>query len=107
MQLRQSAVSIKIFIRCTKIYLYLLFSNQEAIETAEVATRIVIFDYSKVVLSFNCFTVPMAGEKCFQPIEINSIEDTALIIYTHGSTGLPMGTCLSHKAILHQAMHFR
>lgn len=88
-------------------FTFICYWNSEAIELAEVQTKMVVFGRCKSAMPFSCFTVPMAEEKSFQPVEIDSVEDTALIIYTHGSTGLPMGTCISHQAVLHQAMHFK
>ncbi|GJQ77865.1 hypothetical protein Trydic_g16118 [Trypoxylus dichotomus] len=56
--------------------------------------------------SFQSFLRESQEEDTFEPAKIESDRDTAIIMFSSGTTGLAKGICLSHYAIIHQAMNF-
>lgn len=53
--------------------------------------------------TFADFLLPKPKEEeDFRPLPIQSIDDTAHIFFSSGTTGLAKGVCISHKALLNQ-----
>lgn len=77
----------------------------EAIKNAGVKTEMVVFGYASDQMMFLDFIKPFY-EDTFIPVAARDLKDTALIFYSHGSTNLPRGSCLSHYSILQQATSF-
>ena len=51
------------------------------------------------------FAALLAGEPVREAVAVGE-EDTAVILYTSGTTGRPKGAMLTHFGIVHSAMHF-
>lgn len=75
---------------------------ERAIEEAQLQTEIVVFGLSTMHSEFADFFAPKADEN-FQPIEVENNRETALILFSSGTTGMPKGICLSHYSLLGQA----
>lgn len=71
---------------------------EEAIENLKINTEIVVFEGE----TFENYLTETEEEVNYRPEEISSIEETAVIVFSSGSTGLPKGICLSHNALLGQ-----
>lgn len=73
-----------------------------AARDANVITEIVVIGDSDNNTKFSDFLKPCAEEKIFRPLSANDIMDTAVILFSSGTTGLPKGTCLNHYGLLSQ-----
>lgn len=77
---------------------------EEAIKMSGVTTEIVVFGTTNKYIPFADFTKPTGKEQEFKPKVAENIHDTALIMFSSGTTGLSKGICLTHYGILHQTM---
>ncbi|KAJ8939531.1 hypothetical protein NQ314_011098 [Rhamnusium bicolor] len=68
-----------------------------ALKNAELNTEIVVFGPSSNHTEFSHFTEPQDEEMEFKPITINSSAETAIIIFSSGTSGFPKGICLNHN----------
>lgn len=79
---------------------------EEAVKYNDIDVKIIVLDIKiDEYLSFDTFIRPLDSvqqENDFLPEKCENIKDTALIVYSSGSTGLPKGICLSHYGILCQ-----
>lgn len=81
-----------------------LFVSEEAfefvsncIEEADVKTELVVFGSIEGYSQFSEYLQTDDEEQNFRPVEVNEA-DTALILFSSGTTGLPKGICLSHRS---------
>ncbi|XP_044268934.1 4-coumarate--CoA ligase 1-like [Tribolium madens] len=77
---------------------------ENSIEQAEISCKIVIFGNSDTHQQFEEYLIPNSEEHDFRPVVV-SPEDTAVIFFSSGTTGLPKGICQSHYALLAQAVN--
>lgn len=77
---------------------------ETAIEQAEISCKIIVFGKSDQYQQFDEYLVPSEEENDFRPVDV-SPEDTAVIFFSSGTTGLPKGICQSHYALLAQAVN--
>ncbi|KAF2886022.1 hypothetical protein ILUMI_20152 [Ignelater luminosus] len=87
----------------------MIFAGPEAIELlensireSEITTEIIIFGKSTVYEEFSTFLDPSPEETNFVPYRPLNLNEIVAIAYSSGTTGLPKGVCISHKAILSQ-----
>ncbi|KAF2889523.1 hypothetical protein ILUMI_16650, partial [Ignelater luminosus] len=73
-----------------------------AVKEAQLQTEIVVFGLSTVHSEFADFFAPKENEN-FRPVEVENNKETALILFSSGTTGLPKGICLSHYSIMRQS----
>ncbi|KAF2894577.1 hypothetical protein ILUMI_11597 [Ignelater luminosus] len=73
---------------------------EQVIEQSELNIQIVVFGQTSKYLKYSDFLLPSPDENKFVPYEPNNIKDTAVIVFSSGSTGLAKGICLSHNALL-------
>lgn len=90
----------------------IIFVASEAVDTIEqiladleMDTEIVVFDETKKHSPFSAFLKPSEEEATFLPVPCKSIKDTAIIVFSSGSTGLPKGICLNHYSLLGQSQY--
>ncbi|KAF5307573.1 hypothetical protein FQR65_LT06791 [Abscondita terminalis] len=68
---------------------------------AIVNSCIVLVDSVKAqYTSFDEYLEPQADEDTFQPFTVTSLQDTAVIFFTSGTTGLPKGFTRSHLSLI-------
>ncbi|XP_076264000.1 luciferin 4-monooxygenase-like isoform X1 [Rhynchophorus ferrugineus] len=76
-----------------------------ALEEAALETELVIYgdDVDKSIhTAFTDFLEHHQDEEAFTPVEIDDICETAVIFFSSGTTGLPKGICVNHKALYSQ-----
>lgn len=74
-----------------------------AVEKASPHTEIIVFGETDQYISFSVFVEEKGDEeKSFIPVQVSSIEETAVIFFSSGTTGFPKGICVSHYALVMQ-----
>lgn len=61
---------------------------------------------SKDVLMLHSLEVP-EDVHTFKAVEVDTVNDTAFIYYSSGTTGLPKGVALTHRGALHGSAMFK
>ncbi|KAJ3649433.1 hypothetical protein Zmor_021774 [Zophobas morio] len=92
----------------------IIFSAPESIPTLEKVldetsanAEIVVFGQSDKHTQFFEFLKLHACEEGFQPVKIDNLDNTAVIHFSSGSTGLPKAVCLSHYDFIGQMLNMR
>lgn len=86
-----------------------IFVQVESIDLLERVTHTVSKDSELIVFGETLKHIPFSTlltsnhqEENFKPYEVKSIWDTAIILFSSGTSGLPKGICLNHYALLNQ-----
>ncbi|VEN41288.1 unnamed protein product [Callosobruchus maculatus] len=69
---------------------------------AGVEAEIIVFDETKDHTSFSELLQPHEGESDFVPDAVVGLDQTAVILFSSGTTGLPKGIMISHQALFLQ-----
>ncbi|KAJ8912282.1 hypothetical protein NQ315_016780 [Exocentrus adspersus] len=77
------------------------------LKESKVDTELVVFGNSGKYQNFSQYLEPSTQETEFQPVTINDIKETIIILFSSGTTGLPKGICLNHYGLLKQCSSFR
>lgn len=70
----------------------------EVLKRKKLKTTLVVFGTA----DFDIFLNSKEKEEAFRPLPIQSIDDTAHILFSSGTTGAAKGIKISHKALLNQ-----
>ncbi|XP_071052841.1 luciferin 4-monooxygenase-like [Onthophagus taurus] len=71
------------------------------IEKLSLDTKIVVFGETSKHISFDDLLTPLPEEeKNFKVYTTNNVFDTAMIVFSSGTTGSPKGICITHYQIL-------
>ncbi|KAF5295888.1 hypothetical protein FQR65_LT10376 [Abscondita terminalis] len=73
---------------------------ENVIERIGSNAKIVVFGETVHHTPFSKFLHPHLGEHSYKPIEIENLNDIALIVFSSGSSGRPKAICYSHCNIL-------
>ncbi|KAK4872931.1 hypothetical protein RN001_014960 [Aquatica leii] len=73
---------------------------EKVIELIGTKIEIVVFDQTEQHTSFFDFIRPHKDEDSFKPKEVENLNETAIIVFSSGSTGMPKGICYSHRNML-------
>ncbi|VEN42268.1 unnamed protein product, partial [Callosobruchus maculatus] len=69
---------------------------------AEIEAELIVFDKTEDHTSFLELLMPHDGESEFVPESVIDLDQTAVILFSSGTTGLPKGIMISHYALLMQ-----
>ncbi|KAK4877747.1 hypothetical protein RN001_010253 [Aquatica leii] len=78
---------------------------KSAVKELNEPVHIVVFGPSDEHTSFCEFLEPSKEESEFKPHETVDLKDTALILFSSGTSGLPKGICINHYGFMHQQMN--
>ncbi|CAG9855968.1 unnamed protein product [Phyllotreta striolata] len=76
---------------------------EDSLQEAGVEAEIVIFGKTEKHTEFSTFLEPLEDEEDFTPRPIDTLSDTAVILFSSGTTGLPKGIMISHRSLLIQS----
>lgn len=87
----------------------LIFCNIEsvnnlikALEDAKLESKIIVFGEMEGFMPFSDFLLPTGTENDFEATTVD-INETAVIFFSSGTTGLPKGICNTHYGLLSKA----
>ena len=72
---------------------------EKCINEAKLSCEIIVFGESTKYGTFANMTLPCGEEKTFKPSKTD-IDDTAIMFFSSGTTGLPKAICHSHRSFL-------
>lgn len=88
----------------------MIFVSDNAVELIEKSIRevnisvpVVIFGKHPKYPSFETYLQNRDQTDKFSPYVVNNMKDTAVIMFSSGTTGFPKGICLSHYAVLYES----
>ncbi|XP_057661709.1 uncharacterized protein LOC130897115 isoform X1 [Diorhabda carinulata] len=76
---------------------------ETSLQNAGIITEIILIGKSDVYTEFSSFLEPHPDEETFEPKLVENVFDTAVILFSSGTTGLPKGIMISHYALMAQA----
>ncbi|XP_044269359.1 4-coumarate--CoA ligase 1-like [Tribolium madens] len=79
---------------------------EESLESANLKTAIVVYDNSTKYPTFSEFVKRKANEENFKPVDITNLDETIVMFFSSGTTGLPKAICHSHSSFLHLVYNF-
>lgn len=68
---------------------------EDALEANSLQAEVISFG-----AAFSKLLVPNEGEEIFKPYNVKDSRDTAIILFSSGTTGLPKGICVNHYSLL-------
>lgn len=77
---------------------------EEILTELKIDADIVVFGETDKYTPFTDFLKPFDEEASFLPVPCKNIKDTAIIVFSSGSTGLPKGICLNHYGLICQSI---
>jgi 4-coumarate--CoA ligase len=78
---------------------------ESSLDESNVNPEIIVLGNSDKYAKFSDLTNPKEGEDKFRPVKVD-IHDTAVMLYSSGTTGLPKAICHSHHSFL-QSVYLR
>lgn len=73
---------------------------EKCLNESQVETELVVFGHSRKYSLFSEYLMPNLEEENFKPVHIDDSNETAIILFSSGTTGFPKGICLSHYSVL-------
>lgn len=80
---------------------------EKSLSDIGIEAEIVVFGSSNKYSSFEEFLEKKEDNENFQPCEDINVDDTAIIIFSSGTTGLSKGICTSHYSLLCQSSNLK
>ncbi|KAJ8967846.1 hypothetical protein NQ314_002608, partial [Rhamnusium bicolor] len=77
---------------------------EKCLKASKVNTDLVVFGDSETYSQFSEYLELNPNEKNFEPVTIDDNKETAVILFSSGTTGFPKGICLSHYGLLGQTI---
>ncbi|XP_063911781.1 luciferin 4-monooxygenase-like isoform X1 [Zophobas morio] len=79
----------------------------DAIDEVDIDCAVVVFGSSYVedFIEFDTLVEETDDEPAFKPLPIGDLHQTAVILFSRGSSGPPKGVCLSYYTLLVQTVH--
>ncbi|XP_023311201.1 4-coumarate--CoA ligase 1-like isoform X4 [Anoplophora glabripennis] len=75
---------------------------EKCLKESQEKTELVVFGESEKYSNFDEYLEPSIEEDNFRPVVVNNVMETALILFSSGTTGLPKGICLNHYGLIGQ-----
>ncbi|XP_017775786.1 PREDICTED: luciferin 4-monooxygenase-like [Nicrophorus vespilloides] len=83
-------------------------ATEELVEkaSADIQTKIVVFGKTERNLCYQDLIQPKEGEDSFTPYYAENLDETAMMFFSSGTTGMPKAICMSHKFMYNQCKDF-
>ncbi|XP_072375866.1 luciferin 4-monooxygenase-like, partial [Diabrotica undecimpunctata] len=77
---------------------------ETSVKQAGLDTELVVYGSSDAHTEFSSFLEPHENEEKFAPTKVASLKDTAVIMLSSGTTGLPKAIILNHLGLMEQPL---
>ncbi|XP_025835496.1 luciferin 4-monooxygenase-like isoform X2 [Agrilus planipennis] len=75
----------------------------KSLKASNLESKIIVLGPSNDYESFENYLAPIDGEESFEPHDAINWKDTAMILFSSGTTGKPKGICINHSFLVNIA----
>lgn len=77
---------------------------EKCLENLETKPELIVFGKSDKYKTFDDLQTQFEDESTFRPAEVKNPQDTAVIMFSSGTTGAPKGMRISHFSVINKTI---